>query len=646
MCGFICCFGNEECTDALRQEVLVRARRIIHRGSDWTGVYCKGNNIMVHQRQAMVGTSSGAQPLYNEKRDQATSVNGEIYNYPQLKEMLEKKGYRFETKSDCEVIPHLYEEFGADCVRYLKGMFTFALVDERTGTWTVARDHRGICPLYVKRDIKGRWWIASELKAIVDICGPLEEFLPGHVYTSTSAKVPERLQQWYRPAWYDSSKFADEGLYLNEIKTRLEKSVVSHLTLLDPQVKPAVLLSGGLDSTLVASIAKRYFNSLQDPPPLHSFAIGLVGSPDLKAAKEASIAIGTIHHELIYTVQEGLDARSDVVYHLETYDPTTIRAGTPMQLLARYMRTLGFRMALSGEGADEMFGGYLYLHMCPSPEEMQKELVTKVRKLHKFDCLRANKAMSAWGVEPRVPFLDIDFLDYVMSIHPKYKMCGKSTANLYEEHKGELGWSPRGRIEKYILRKAFEGYLPPSLLWRQKEQFSDGVGYAWIDGIRAHDEKAVTDREMLYAGLRFPHNTPTTKEAYAVRAMFEHHFPGDAAARMVPGGPSVACSTPAAIAWDASFKQFSDQSGRAVTGIHDSAYDERVRGKKEAEPSTSSVLAPTKKEDIEVKSNSLVLPPSAAARAMPASSPSPATHKFEPCPSSLLELIRMKGDDD
>lgn len=526
---------------------------------------------MAHERLSIVDVESGGQPLRDAESKVWLAVNGEIYNHQKLRTQLSAAHpeVKYLTHSDCEVILHQYKyEKPEKFLPELNGMFAFCLVDERKpGTWMIARDHIGIIPLYMGRDAKGNLWVASELKALFDICVFFEDFPPGHYLTNDTPKpVP-----WYQPPWNDAKWFPSTPINLEELRTRLFESVRGQLM---SDVPYGVLLSGGLDSSIISAIASKLCNTRiesegKEPawyPRLHSFSIGLEGSPDLAAAKVVADHLGTVHHAFQFTPQEGLDAYRNVIYHLETYDVTTVRASTPMFLMARKIRALGVKMVLSGEGADEVFGGYLYFHKCPNAKEFYEETVRKIQELYKFDCLRANKSMSAWGVEPRVPFLDKEFLEYAMNIDPADKMCG---------HKGK-----NGKIEKWILRKAFEDLLPPSVCWRQKEQFSDGVGYSWIDSIQANAEKMVSDTDLAAARFRFPINPPKTKEAFFIRETFENHFNHNSAAACVPGGPSVACSSSKAVEWDASFKLFADCSGRSVVGVHEDSYDEARRAQR------------------------------------------------------------------
>jgi len=566
MCGIVVVFGVYRGSESIRDRVLERVRRIRHRGPDWSGVYCKGHTIMAHERLSIVDVSSGSQPLFTEQKDCVLAVNGEIYNHLNVREEMESKGYngRFMTKSDCEIILHLYKQGGmANVCSRVNGMFAFAMYDEAKDEYMIARDHAGIIPLYWGHDCDGALWVSSELKGLHDVCVTFSDFPPGHYYDSST----KSLVKWYNPIWHTPEYMPTASVDLDVLRNQLEDSVKRHLM---SDVPYGVLLSGGLDSSLISAIAarvcaKRVESGCSEEawwPRLHSFSIGLEGSPDLAAAAKVAKHIKSVHHEIKFTIDEGLNAYRDVIYHLETYDITTIRAATPMYLMSRYIRAQGVKMVLSGEGADEVFAGYLYFHKCPNKEEMQEELVRKVKGLYKFDCLRANKATAAWGVEARVPFLDREFLDYALDIDPADKMCGVNGG---------------GRIEKHILRKAFEGYLPDDILWRQKEQFSDGVGYSWIDSIRARAGDLVSDTDLANAKYRFPINPPQTKEAYYIRQTFHSFFPQNSAAETVPGGPSVACSSATAIKWDENFKKMADCSGRSVAGVHVAAYSDSQR---------------------------------------------------------------------
>jgi asparagine synthase (glutamine-hydrolysing) len=510
--------------------------------------------VLAHERLAIVDVLHGAQPLLNQEGTHALAVNGEIYNHRELRASLARP-HAFRTDSDCEVILALYREHGTDFLDRLNGIFAFVLYDAERDRYVIARDHLGIVPLYTGRDERGNLYVASEMKALVPVCRGVREFPPGHVWDSEEGE-PRR---WYGRPWRDYEAVRGRPAEPAAVRAALEAAV--HRQMMS-DVPYGVLLSGGLDSSIIAATAARFAaRRVEDDdrstawwPRLHSFAIGLEGAPDLGPAREVAEHIGSVHHEFHFTVQEGLDALSDVIHHLETYDVTTVRASTPMYLMARRIRAMGIKMVLSGEGSDEIFGGYLYFHRAPDPRAFHEETVRKLDRLHLFDCLRANKAMAAWGVEARVPFLDRDFLDAAMGIDPAAKMAGP------------------GRMEKHLLREAFADTLPASVAWRQKEQFSDGVGYGWIDALRAHAEARVSDRDLASAAYRFPHNPPATKEAYLYRTLFAEHFPADACAECVPGGKSVACSTPEALAWDASFAAAADPSGRAVRGVHAAAY--------------------------------------------------------------------------
>lgn len=543
----------------LRRESLDASQRQRHRGPDWSGVYVDDGAILVHERLAIVDPAGGSQPLLSEDGQLALAVNGEIYNHKQLKAEL-KQPYAFQTGSDCEVINALYrEDEPASFLNRLNGIFAFALWDRAARRVIVARDPIGVCPLYWGHDREGRLRVASEMKSLADSCADVAQFPPGHWYDSATGE----LTRYYERPWrsYD----AVEGVEVSPAELREAFEAAVHRQLMT-DVPYGVLLSGGLDSSLVAAVAARYARRrIEDEgqteawwPRLHSFAIGLKGSPDLAAAAVAAESLGTVHHGFEYTFEEGLDALPEVIRHIETYDVTTIRASTPMFLLARRIKAMGVKMVLSGEGSDEIFGGYLYFHKAPNAREFHEELVRKLDTLYNYDCLRANKSMMAWGVEPRVPFLDREFLDVAMKMDARYKMVLK-------------GSDGPQRMEKGVLRAAFDGYLPESILWRQKEQFSDGVGYGWIDGLKAHAEAQVSDRELAAADKRFPVNPPQTKEAYYYRSVFESFYPSPAAAETVPGGKSIACSSPAAIAWDASFARMADPSGRAVAGVHEQA---------------------------------------------------------------------------
>ena len=554
MCGIVCAFDLKQDSETLRPQILEMSKRVRHRGPDWSGIYNSKNAILGHERLAIVDPASGKQPLYSEDGDIVLAANGEIYNHLELRKQFEGK-YRFSTESDCEVILALYQEKGADFVDDLNGIFAFAIYDSKNNSYFIARDHMGIIPLYMGWDKHGTFYVASELKALEGVCSKIELFPPGH-YFKSGEQAPTR---WYKREWTDFEKVKNNTTSIEDLHDALSDAV--HRQLMS-DVPYGVLLSGGLDSSITSALAKKFSSKriesedTQDAwwPQLHSFSVGLEGSPDLAAAKKVSEHIGSIHHEVVFTIQEGLDAIRDVIYHLETYDITTVRASTPMFLMARSIKSHGIKMVLSGEGADELFGGYLYFHKAPSAEEFHKETVRKLDKLHQYDCLRANKSLAAWGIEGRVPFLDKEFIDVAMQINPQDKMINKE------------------RMEKWVVRKAFEDYLPESVAWRQKEQFSDGVGYSWIDTLKEVVEAEVSDEQMDNAHFRFPLQTPQNKEEFYYRSIFEEHFPSDAAALSVPSVPSVACSTPIALEWDEAFKNQNDPSGRAVAKVHDDAY--------------------------------------------------------------------------
>ncbi|TVL02900.1 asparagine synthase B [Shewanella algae] len=554
MCSIFAILDIQSDAAALRSTALEMSKLMRHRGPDWSGIHTTPRAILAHERLAIVDIEHGAQPLLSEDGQLVLAVNGEIYNHKELKAELGDK-YSYHTNSDCEVILALYQEYGCDFLDKLNGIFAFVLYDKAKDCYLIGRDHMGIIPLYTGRDTSGNLYVASEMKALVPVCKTVEVFSPGHyLFSEDDAPV-----QYYQRDWRDYEAVAQNSASSEELREALEAAVKRQLM---SDVPYGVLLSGGLDSSVISAItqtfAKRRIedNDASDAwwPQLHSFAVGLKGAPDLAAAQKVADAIGTIHHELHFTFQEGLDAIKEVIYHLETYDVTTIRAATPMYLMARKIKAMGIKMVLSGEGADELFGGYLYFHKAPNARAFHEELVRKLDKLHLYDCLRANKAMAAWGLEARVPFLDKEFMDVAMRLNPEAKM------------------SRDGRIEKHILREAFEHKLPAEVAWRQKEQFSDGVGYSWIDGLKEHAAAQVEDKELANARFRFPHNTPETKEAYFYRCFFEEHFPLESAALTVPGGKSVACSTPEALAWDESLSGIIDPSGRAVRSVHSASY--------------------------------------------------------------------------
>ena len=537
-----------------RTKALKMSAKIRHRGPDWSGIFSDRNCILAHERLAIVDPLSGGQPLVSPDGKQVLAVNGEIYNHKEIREKY-KDEYEFQTGSDCEVILALYRKKGLDFLEDLNGIYAFALYDVEKNAFLVARDHVGVIPLYIGRDADGTVYVASELKALEGFCEEYEPFLPGHYWWSGDG----RMVRWYNRDWFDYDSVKDNEADVAELRAALVGAVKRQLM---SDVPYGVLLSGGLDSSITSAIAARFAqNRIEDDgrseawwPRLHSFAVGLKGAPDLIKAKEMADFLGTVHHEVNYTVQEGLDAIRDVIYHIETYDVTTVRASTPMYLLARVIKSMGIKMVLSGEGSDEIFGGYLYFHKAPSAKDFHEETVRKIGKLYEYDCLRANKALAAWGVEGRVPFLDKEFMDVAMRLNPSAKMCSGAV------------------VEKKILREAFEDYLLPSVAWRQKEQFSDGVGYSWIDSLKAVAESTVSDEQMAAAAERFPVNPPRNKEEYCYRTIFEEHFPSRSAALSVPSVPSVACSSAVALEWDAAFRNMNDPSGRAVAGVHNDAY--------------------------------------------------------------------------
>ena len=540
MCGIATIFNIKEQTPALRKKALEMAKKIRHRGPDWSGIYCGKTAILAHERLSIVDPQSGRQPLFSHDRKQVLAVNGEIYNHREIRKQYAGR-YEFQTGSDCEVILALYRDKGIDFLEDLNGIYAFALYDEEKDDFLIARDPIGVIPLYIGRDKDGKVYCASELKALEGFCDEYEPFLPGHYYIGSEGK----MKRWYKRDWMDYDAVKDNGGNATDIRAALDEAVKRQLM---SDVPYGVLLSGGLDSSVISALAKQYASkrietdSRQDAwwPQLHSFAVGLKGAPDLAKAREVAEHIGTVHHEINYTIQEGLDAVRDVIYFIETYDVTTVRASTPMYLLARVIKSMGIKMVLSGEGADEVFGGYLYFHKAPNAKAFHEETVRKLSKLHLYDCLRANKSLAAWGVEGRVPFLDKEFLDVAMRLNPELKMC------------------PGKTIEKKIVREAFADLLPESVVWRQKEQFSDGVGYSWIDTLKQITAEAVSDEQMAHAAERFPINPPMNKEEYYYRSIFEEYFPSDSAARSVPSVPSVACSSAEALAWDASFKNLND----------------------------------------------------------------------------------------
>ena len=555
MCGIVCAFDLKQEATELRPQLLEMSKKIRHRGPDWNGVFNNEKAILTHERLSIVDPASGKQPLFSKDGTLVLAANGEIYNHKELRAEL-KSDYEFQTASDCEIILALYQEHGVDFVDKLNGIFGFALYDSTKDEYFVSRDHMGIIPLYMGWDQHGTFYVGSELKALEGVCSKIELFPPGHYLSSKDGE----LVRWYERDWMEFDSVKDNVTSIEELHDALAASVKRQLM---SDVPYGVLLSGGLDSSITSAIAKLYSEKRVESgdeqaawwPQLHSFSIGLKGSPDLAAAQVVADHIGTVHHPIEFTIQEGLDAIRDVIYHLETYDITTIRASTPMYLMARVIKSMGVKMVLSGEGADEIFGGYLYFHKAPNAKEFHEETVRKLDKLHMYDCLRANKSLAAWGIEGRVPFLDKEFMDVAMRLNPADKMITKERS-----------------MEKWVLRKAFEKYLPESVAWRQKEQFSDGVGYSWIDTLKEVVEEAVTDAQMENAHHRFPIHTPQNKEEFYYRSIFEEHFPSDAAALCVPSVPSVACSTPIALEWDEAFKNMNDPSGRAVAKVHEDAY--------------------------------------------------------------------------
>lgn len=565
MCGIVAIFNVKEQTPKLRTKALGMSKKIRHRGPDWSGIHCTGSAILAHERLSIVDPESGGQPLFSPDGKQVLAVNGEIYNHKEIRERY-KGRYDFQTGSDCEVILALYRDKGVNFLEDLNGIFAFALYDEEQDAFLIARDHIGVIPLYIGYNADGKVFVASELKALEGECERYEPFLPGHYYWS---KDPG-MKRWYKRDWMEYDNVKDNTASSDAIRKSLCAAVKRQMM---SDVPYGVLLSGGLDSSVISAITESYAERRIETdsrsrawwPRLHSFAVGLKGAPDLAKARLVADHIGTVHHEINYTIQEGLDALRDVIYFIETYDMTTVRASVPMYLLARVIKSMGIKMVLSGEGADEIFGGYLYFHKAPSAEEFHKETVRKLSKLHLYDCLRANKSLSAWGVEGRVPFLDKEFLDVAMRTNPKAKMCSVLPAS----RSGEA--DPKASIEKRIVREAFEDMLPEEVAWRQKEQFSDGVGYSWIDTLKKITSEAVTDEQMAHAEERFPINTPLCKEEYYYRSIFEEHFPSESAARSVPHEASVACSTAVALEWDEAWKNMNDPSGRAVSGVHENA---------------------------------------------------------------------------
>ena len=460
MCGIVSIFHIKEQTPALREKALGMSKKLRHRGPDWSGIYQGKSAILCHERLSIVDPESGGQPLFSPDKKQVLAVNGEIYNHRDIRRQYEGR-YEFQTGSDCEVVLALYRDKGIDFLEDLNGIFAFALYDEERDDFLIARDPIGVIPLYIGFDAEGRVYCASELKALEGFCDRYTPFLPGHYYLGSEGV----MKRWYKRDWEQYDAVKDNPASPAMVREALEAAVKRQLM---SDVPYGVLLSGGLDSSVISAVARKYAERRVESestqaawwPRLHSFAVGLKGAPDLAKAREVADHLGTVHHEINYTIQEGLDAVRDVIYYIETYDVTTVRASTPMYLLARVIKSMGIKMVLSGEGADEVFGGYLYFHKAPTPEAFHEETVRKLSKLHLYDCLRANKSLSAWGVEGRVPFLDKEFLDVAMRLNPEAKMC------------------PGNTIEKKIVREAFADMLPESVAWRQKEQFSDGVGYS------------------------------------------------------------------------------------------------------------------------------------------------------------------------
>ena len=554
MCGIVCALNIKQKSNNLRSDVLEMSKKLRHRGPDWNGIYSDDKVILAHERLAIVDPKSGKQPLYSSDGRYVLAANGEIYNHNELRDEIGNK-YNFLTKSDCEVIIALFDKKRENFIDDLNGIFGFVIYDKLENEFLIARDHIGIIPLYMGWDNDDTLYIASELKALEGKCNKIEIFPPGHFLSSKDLK----LTKWYERDWMDFKNVKNNNTSIDILKKSLEDAV--HRQLMS-DVPYGVLLSGGLDSSITSALAKKFSKNRIETgdeeeawyPQLHSFSVGLPGSPDLKAARLVADKIGSIHHEINFTIQEGLDAIRDVIYHIETYDVTTVRASTPMYLMARVIKSMGIKMVLSGEGADEIFGGYLYFHKAPNSEEFHKETVRKIDKLYQYDCLRANKSLAAWGIEGRVPFLDKDFIDIAMQLNPNDKMITKD------------------RMEKWVLRQAFESYLPKEVAWRQKEQFSDGVGYSWIDSLKELVEKEVSDDDFTNAKNKFPFQTPQNKEEYYYRSIFQEHFPSKTAAKTVPSVPSVACSTPIAIEWDKSFKNLNDPSGRSILNVHNDSY--------------------------------------------------------------------------
>ena len=554
MCGIVAIYNKEIKLDKdMRSKSLSMSKKVRHRGPDWSGIYTSDNAILAHERLSIVDVKSGKQPILSNNEEIILAVNGEIYNHKLIRSD-NKFEYKYKTESDCEVIIPLYDNLKNDLLNHLNGIFAFFLYDKKNNSFLVGRDPIGVIPLYMGEGSDGNKYFASEMKCLVGLCSKIKEFPPGH-YMTEKDKLPVK---YYKRNWmnYDDVKNHSST---SDLRNSLEKSVKSQMM---SDVPFGVLLSGGLDSSIISSIVTKYSKNRIESgdkkeawwPRIHSFAVGLENSPDLIAARKVADHLKTVHHEIHFTIQEALDSLEDVIYYLETYDVTTVRASTPMYLMARYIKSMGIKMVLSGEGADEIFGGYLYFHKAPSSKEFHKETLRKINKLHLYDCLRANKSLAAWGVEGRVPFLDVDFLDYSMNIDPSHKMITNE------------------KIEKNILRESFNGYIPESVLWRQKEQFSDGVGYSWIDSLKEYADKQISDMDFDDRVERFPINTPRSKEEFLFRKIFEKHFPGDDCALCVPSSKSVACSTEEALKWDKEFENMIDPSGRSVKKVHKDSY--------------------------------------------------------------------------
>ncbi len=554
MCGIVAIYNNQLKFDKdMRSKSLSMSKKVRHRGPDWSGIYSNDNAILAHERLSIVDIKSGGQPLISYDKDIILTVNGEIYNHQEFRNSKDIN-YQFQTNSDCEVIIPLFKKYGKEMLNKINGIFAFFLYEKASNSFFVARDPIGVIPLYMGKDENNTLYFSSEMKCLVDNCIEIKEFPPGHYMTN----IDNNPKKYYLKNWMNFDNIKNYSS-TKDLRDNLEEAVKRQLM---SDVPFGVLLSGGLDSSIISSIVKKYSkkrvesNDKNDAwwPQIHSFAVGLKGSPDLEASKKVSKYLETIHHEIHFTIQEAIDSLDDVIYYLETYDVTTVRASTPMYLMARYIKSMGIKMVLSGEGADEIFGGYLYFHKAPNSREFHEETIRKINKLHLYDCLRANKSLSAWGVEGRVPFLDKDFLDYSMNIDPNLKMIKNK------------------KIEKNILRESFNGYLPDEILWRQKEQFSDGVGYNWIDSLKKYAEEIISDNEFLNRDNIYRINTPKTKEEFLYRKIFSNYFPGDDCAKCVPSVKSVACSTEEALKWDDSFNNMNDPSGRSIKKVHKDSY--------------------------------------------------------------------------